>query len=222
MLFLGIDNGASGGIAVINIDGTIYRVDPMPATDAEIYAVLKAVEWKNPVFAMLERAQSFPKMGVVGAFNYGRGYGAIQMALHAAGIPFDIVQPLKWQTVLSCRTGGDKNISKRRAEQLFPGQKITHAIADALLIAEYGRRLRTGYGEKEKQGERQSGQIAIGEAVTVYAGSISAEEIRQAAAGSASRDGADPEQTPRSSVRGDRGRAGQNERRSRARAVRDR
>jgi len=37
-------------------------------------------------------------------------------------------------------TGGDKNVSKRRAQELFPEIKITHAIADALLIAEYARR----------------------------------------------------------------------------------
>jgi hypothetical protein len=36
---------------------------------------------------------------------------------------------------------GDKNVTKRRAQQLFPQLKVTHAIADALLIAEYGRRV---------------------------------------------------------------------------------
>jgi hypothetical protein len=37
-------------------------------------------------------------------------------------------------------TKGDKNVSKRRAQELFPQLKVTHATADALLIAEYGRR----------------------------------------------------------------------------------
>jgi len=32
-------------------------------------------------------------------------------------------------------------VSKRKAQELFPAIKITHAIADALLIAEYGRRM---------------------------------------------------------------------------------
>jgi hypothetical protein len=31
-------------------------------------------------------------------------------------------------------------VSKRKAQELFPGIKVTHAIADALLIAEYNRR----------------------------------------------------------------------------------
>jgi hypothetical protein len=38
-------------------------------------------------------------------------------------------------------TKGDKNITKRKAQELFPEIKITHAIADSLLIAEYGRRV---------------------------------------------------------------------------------
>jgi hypothetical protein len=37
-------------------------------------------------------------------------------------------------------SAGNKNVTKTRAAQLFPGVKMTHAIADALLIAEYGRR----------------------------------------------------------------------------------
>jgi hypothetical protein len=60
----------------------------------------------------------------------------------AAGIPYDLVLPVKWQTAMSCRTKGDKNVSKARAQQLFPDVKVTHAIADALLIAEFCRRVR--------------------------------------------------------------------------------
>lgn len=164
MLYLGIDNGASGAIAAVDHAGNFYRVDKMPTTDAELLALLQALVAVPPaaqlyakahgaavtvdVFAMLEHAQAFPKMGRSGAFNYGRGYGAVQMALHAAGIPFDIAAPSKWQAVMQCSTKGDKNVSKRRAEQLFPSVKVTHAIADALLIAEYCRRLKRGIDGK--------------------------------------------------------------------------
>jgi len=41
---------------------------------------------------------------------------------------------------MGCLTKGDKNVSKRRAQELFPALKVTHAIADALLIAEFARR----------------------------------------------------------------------------------
>jgi hypothetical protein len=45
-----------------------------------------------------------------------------------------------WQGALECLSGGSKNVTKLRAQQLFPGEKVTHGSADALLIAEYGRR----------------------------------------------------------------------------------
>lgn len=170
MLFLGIDNGANGAIAAIVEGGGVYRVDKMPATDAELLALLTTLaesleqpgsDWR--VFAVLEFAQAFPKMGTSSAFTYGRGYGAMQMALHAAGIPFDIVVPRKWQAALSCLNRGDKNVTKRRAEQLFPSIKITHANADALLMAEYCRRIKRGLNgkiEEEVGQEETAGQVS--------------------------------------------------------------
>ena len=35
--------------------------------------------------------------------------------------------------------GGDKNVTKRKAQELWPNIKITHAFADALLLGEFGR-----------------------------------------------------------------------------------
>jgi hypothetical protein len=42
---------------------------------------------------------------------------------------------------MGCLTRGDKNVSKAKAQQLFPTMKITHAVADALLLAAYAQRL---------------------------------------------------------------------------------
>jgi hypothetical protein len=161
LIFIGIDNGSSGGIAALREDGTVYRVDPMPPTDVEILHLFETLMAEERAVAVLEHAQAFPKMGVCSAFNYGRGYGAMQMALHAAGIPFDRVTPRKWQAAIGCLTGGDKNVSKRRAQQLFPGITVTHATADALLIAEHCRRRERGIREQESEGrapQREGGQ----------------------------------------------------------------
>jgi hypothetical protein len=62
------------------------------------------------------------------------------MALTAAGIPFERVRPQAWQKAMGCMSKGDKNITKRKAQELFPQIKVTHATADALLIATYGTR----------------------------------------------------------------------------------
>ena len=81
-----------------------------------------------------------PGQGVASSFKFGQGFGHLEMALTASGIPHTYVAPQKWQKELQCLTKGDKNVSKARAQQLFPHIKVTHAIADALLIAEYCRR----------------------------------------------------------------------------------
>ena len=83
--------------------------------------------------------------GATGTFTFAQGYGFIRGVLITIGIPFEDVTPQAWQKTLGCLTRGDKNVSKAKAQQLFPQlPRITHAIADALLIAEYGRRIRSG------------------------------------------------------------------------------
>ena len=139
---IGIDPGANGGIAWITSDGKAC-VEKMPDTLQDLWDLLldiKCSTWDAyiPVMAYIEQVSSSPQMGVVSAFSFGRGYGNLEMALTAAGIPFERVRPQVWQKALGCMTKGDKNVSKRRAQELFPDRKITHATADALLIAHYG------------------------------------------------------------------------------------
>lgn len=144
MTFIGIDPGLGGGIAVIHQDVGHVDVYKMPQTERDLLDLLESVGPKrHPARAMLEKVHSMPSQGHVGAFTFGKGYGALRMALTAAFVPFDEVRPAVWQKALGCLTKGDKNISKRRAQALFPHVRLTHATADALLIAEYGRRLET-------------------------------------------------------------------------------
>lgn len=165
MVYIGIDPGLSGGIAIIEHDGTVNAVK-MPATERDILNVLGAGLAMVDARAVIERVSSWPKMGVVSAFTFGRGYGALLMALTAAEVPFDLVGPRQWQEAMSCLSGGDKNVTKRRAQQVFPSVKVTHAIADALLLAEFCRRVSTGRyprGGKKTDGEKESGEETQGE-----------------------------------------------------------
>jgi len=143
---IGIDPGKNGGIAWIR-DGKPC-VEKMPETLRDLWevftSILGGMDYPESVVAYLEQVHSSPQMGVKSAFTFGQGMGHLEMALTAAGIPFARVRPQAWQKAMGCLTGGDKNISKRRAQELFPPLKITHATADALLIAEYGRRLERG------------------------------------------------------------------------------
>jgi Holliday junction resolvasome RuvABC endonuclease subunit len=138
MTFLGIDPGVSGGVAFITPEG--HGAAKMPDTVQDVYNLIRHYKADGGTFALLESVHSSPAMGVVSAFTFGKGFGRLEMALTALEVPWEYISPQKWQKALSCLTGGDKNVSKAKAQQLFPGTKITHAIADALLIAEYARR----------------------------------------------------------------------------------
>jgi crossover junction endodeoxyribonuclease RuvC len=142
-LFIGIDPGKSGGIAYVVPDGTAWATK-MPETDMDLWDELKGVTRDYSAFAYIERVSAMPKQGVSSTFTFGEGYGRLQMALTAAGIPYQRVTPGVWQKGMSCLTKGDKNVSKRRAQELFPHMKVTHAIADALLLAEWNRRVDMG------------------------------------------------------------------------------
>lgn len=138
-LFIGIDPGQSGGIAFIPEDKAAWAVK-MPETDTDLFHTLWDLGKYEDRITFLERVHSMPGQGVSSSFTFGEGYGKLQMALTALQIPYERVTPQKWQKALGCLTKGDKNVSKAKAQELFPHLKITHAIADALLIAEYGRR----------------------------------------------------------------------------------
>lgn len=145
MLYLGIDPGKTGGIAVLNEIGRIMLTRMMPASDAELLLELRtAVQAAVAgIAAAVEEVWTVgPQMGRVSAFHFGGEYRRVLMALTAADIQYRLVRPQQWQAAIGCQTKGDKKISHARAQDLFGNQafKITHANADALLIAEWRRR----------------------------------------------------------------------------------
>lgn len=137
MIVLGIDPGASGGIAWINSHGD-YGAVKMPETERDILEYLTGLH--HEALAVVEVVAARPGAGVSGMFKFGMSYGGLRMAVIAAGFRLELVTPSAWQGKLNCRTGGQKNITKALAQRLFPKVKVTHATADALLLAEYGRR----------------------------------------------------------------------------------
>ena len=143
MTTIGIDAGTNGGIAWIT-DGKPC-VEKMPGSLRDLWDLIcditnhpRSTVDGRKYKAYLEQVHSSPQMGVKSAFTFGNGFGHLEMALTAAGIPFERVRPQVWQKAMGCMTKGDKNVSKRKAQELFPSIKVTHAIADALLIASYG------------------------------------------------------------------------------------
>lgn len=143
---LGIDPGVKGGMALLRLDGTIAsvwtfkpRMDESELVDCvrDAVSLLRAYESWECAF---EKVGYMPSDGGQGAFTFGAVNGLLRGSLLALGIRPRYVYPQAWQGALECLSGGNKRITLVRACQLFPTEKVTHASADALLIAEYGRR----------------------------------------------------------------------------------
>jgi len=143
---MGVDPGVSGGLAVLRGDGTVAHLRAFrPSMTHEdlvdaVRMALAALTAEGSRWVFVEKVGYMSSDGGKGANTFGRVDGLIRGALLMSGhAPIDIY-PMVWQAKMECLTGGNKNVSKRRAQELFPGEKITHATADALLIAEHGRR----------------------------------------------------------------------------------
>lgn len=138
MRFIGIDPGASGGIAVLGDHGHLVDLERMPGTARNLANILKRHDVATTQIAV-ENVHSMPGQGVASSFAFGKSLGRIEGVIEALSFPYFLVTPGEWQRRMECLTAGDKNISKTRAQQLFPNIKITHAVADALLIAAFCR-----------------------------------------------------------------------------------
>lgn len=156
MIYIGIDPGKNGGIAVINdkfpkpVNITVYKYsddDLIDVIDVCTKGSSIAVHRDEEIKCVLEKVNAMPGQGVVSMFNFGQNFGFIQGVLKAYEIPFELVPPQKWKKEFSVTS--DKNTSIEVAKRLFPGvnlkatdrcKKDHDGMAEALLIAEYGRR----------------------------------------------------------------------------------
>jgi crossover junction endodeoxyribonuclease RuvC len=135
---MGIDPGNSGAISHLDMISGNIEVFTLSHTEADIYDFVN--NHKESCFGYLEKVHSMPKQGVVSSFTFGKNFGFLIGLLTALEIPYEFVTPQTWQKNIGCLSKGNKNITKAAAQRLFPKIKITHAIADSILIAEYGRR----------------------------------------------------------------------------------
>lgn len=156
VMYIGIDPGASGGLALIQ-NTTVIEWAVMPRLDRDLLNLLRL--WKNEYevkSCCLEKVNSMPGEGHVGAFSFGEGFGKLQMALTAAEVPYELITPRVWQKGLGVKvkqkTESKKDFKERLrhlAIQLFPSEPLwdkpktlgkQRAVCDAILIAEYCRR----------------------------------------------------------------------------------
>jgi hypothetical protein len=157
-MIVGIDPGKTGGIVTITRQKcSVIDLMVMPEHPQELIGYLEELVAASPaggIHVFIEKAQAMPKNGAVSMFNYGVGYGQLQGILLALKLPHTLVPPKTWTKVMHAGASGTepKKKSLEVAHRLFPGQNLRdpgsmraqkphEGIVDALLIAEYGRRL---------------------------------------------------------------------------------
>jgi hypothetical protein len=145
--FMGIDPGASGGIAVVK-GLQLSTIGPLgEKTNTDIWLWIKNVA-DMVEYAVIEQVGGYVGTPQSGAqmFNFGKSAGLLEGFLIAAGIRCEYATPQKWQKTFSMtrsKTDTDtywKNRLKSKAQLLFPRHTIRLSYSDAVLIAEHARR----------------------------------------------------------------------------------
>lgn len=150
---IAIDPGKNGGIAVL-LPGESATAFHAPATDGELLQKLLIAKETEASTAYLEdvvlyvprRTKSGQDLPSSRMITYGVSWGKLHGQLFALGYRIVLVPPQKWQKALGLGNSRGmsktqwKNKLKQKAEELFPGIKVTLATADALLILEAARR----------------------------------------------------------------------------------
>lgn len=137
-IFIGVDPGFSGAIAVVTksgrriVLGDIFRIDGVPHAAAKFLASIK----DKVIGCCLEDVHAFPKQGVSSTFKFGKSFGQCIGMLAAFGIPYRLVAPTKWQRHIGLNARGDKKVAAEMASAFFGGE-IKPRDADAVLIAYY-------------------------------------------------------------------------------------
>jgi hypothetical protein len=160
MIYIGIDNGLSGGIVALSpAPGVIIDLAIMPtrgkAKGNEVDS-LSLASWLAQLrqhgfelTVILETPGKFAK-GVQAISSMWDSYGATRSVLECGGFRHHRIAPQTWQKrmLVGCQKGDTKPAALARCRQLWPAQEWTatarstkphEGLIDAALIAEFGR-----------------------------------------------------------------------------------
>lgn len=156
---IAIDPGIQGAFCLITPTGVTFRKMPIQVSgknrDVDFSAVLEILaefDQKVETHLFLERAKPIA-MGSAHAFNYGRGFAALEIAIRISEIPVTYVEPHVWMKEIFEGLSPDlkpKSKAQIAVRRLCPAYlsaveknrngKLHEGMVDALLIGEYGRR----------------------------------------------------------------------------------
>ena len=141
-LYIGIDPGKGGGVAIIFQDKLYASRCPDTIHDMveEVSVPLEMMGTKPTSVACIELVHSMPGNGVRSMFTFGQNYGTWLGIMATLKIPYSIVPPGKWMKHYGSMPKARKdrkNRLKQLAQQAWPDHRITLATADAILLAMY-------------------------------------------------------------------------------------
>jgi crossover junction endodeoxyribonuclease RuvC len=155
-IFIGIDPGLHGGIAVIDTALNVIGLMDTPILKAEGKTLYSTVEMTctlrhfcldEGVIVILEQAQAMPGQGVSSTFSTGYGFGLWSGIIAALELPHRAVRPSLWtRKVLAGSPGEGKAKSIGFVTRMFPGAELVppgcrkprDGRADALCLAYFG------------------------------------------------------------------------------------
>lgn len=144
MRILGVDPGRRGALALL--DGPVAKVRDMPLLGDDYDAIAirdLLLEWR-PTHAMIERTRAHPGMSRHAMHELGYGSGLLYGIILTAGVAVSRAAPSTWKRAM--QVPANKNEARRIATEMFPAlARYLHLVAhdgraEALLLAEYGRR----------------------------------------------------------------------------------
>lgn len=152
MRILGCDPGASGAVALVTGVGAM-AAKVFPLKNVGRRDLIDLIDELVPDIAFIEKVSPMPardaqgnprRVGTKSMFTFGAHVERLYMAMTALRIPVREVTPRTWQKGIGLNFpkgsshADHKRMARDLAQQMF-ARKVSLAVADALLIAEFGR-----------------------------------------------------------------------------------
>lgn len=157
MQVIGVDPGKNGGLAVLDEHGNIRQLEIMPTIADQIDAgrIADLIRSLGPACRIyIEHSSAISGVRHSGStFSFGRNFGVLLGIVGTLGCVYSLVKPKAWQKEVWQGTAerlDPKERSLLAASRLFPQEKFLaterckkphDGLVDALLLAEYGRRM---------------------------------------------------------------------------------
>ncbi len=145
----GIDPGYSGAVAYLsNVAGFVESI-PLLGRELDEMKLTKILDDYEPQLVVMEKVHAMPGNGVASSFRFGQIYGQLISTIKLGCHRLELVAPQTWKAVILRDTKKDKRAALDYCARVYPDiclvppgcRKPSHDFAEAICIAEYGRRV---------------------------------------------------------------------------------